>query len=297
MKDKWKGIVLAGGLGTRLNPVTKVISKHLLPIYDKPMIYYSLSVLMLASIRDIAIISDKENIGLYKKMFGNGSDIGIKLTYLIQKKPHGIGEAFMIAEKFIKKANVALILGDNVFYGSSLREKLTKAKNSKKEASIFSYQVSDPTRFGVVNFDKNNNPISIDEKPKNPKSNLAVTGLYFYKNSIISYCKKIVLSKRKQYEITDINNLYLIENKLEVITLGRGFAWLDMGTHESLLDASNFIRTIEKRQGTKIACLEEYAFLNKWITKSKLIKIAKNYKNNDLGQYLFSISKEKRFWK
>ena len=297
MSKEWKGIVLAGGLGTRLLPVTKAVSKHLIPVYDKPMIYYSLSVLMLSSIRDIVIISDTENLKLYQKLFGNGKELGLRLTYLAQDKPNGIGESFIIAENFIKKDNVALILGDNIFHGAALREKLLLAKKSKKEATIFSYQVRDPERFGVVQLDKSNNPISLIEKPSKPKTNLAVTGLYFFKNSVINIAKKIKPSKRKQYEITDINKIYLRRKKLNVIKLGRGNAWLDMGTHDSLLDASNFIRTIEKRQGTKIACIEEYAFMNKWISKKNLLDLAKKKLDDDLSRYLLSVSREKNFWK
>ena len=259
MKHKWKGIVLAGGLGTRLYPITKTISKHIIPVYNKPMIHYSLSTLLLASIRDIAIISDIENINLYKKMFGSGKDLGIKISYLIQEKPRGIAESFIIAEDFIGEDNVSLILGDNIFYGSSLRNKLIDAKKSKKSAVVFSYQVQNPSNFGVVEYNNKNEPISIIEKPKKPRSTQAVTGLYFYKNSVIKNAKKVKLSPLNQYEITDLNKIYLKNKDLEAIKLGRGFTWLDMGTHDSLLDASNFIRTIERRQGTKIACLEEYA--------------------------------------
>ena len=297
MKHKWKGIVLAGGLGTRLYPITKTISKHIIPVYNKPMIHYSLSTLLLASIRDIAIISDIENINLYKKMFGAGKDLGIKISYLIQEKPRGIAESFIIAEDFIGEDNVSLILGDNIFYGSSLRNKLIDAKKSKKSAVVFSYQVQNPSNFGVVEYNNKNEPISIIEKPKKPRSTQAVTGLYFYKNSVIKNAKKVKLSPLNQYEITDLNKIYLKNKDLEAIKLGRGFTWLDMGTHDSLLDASNFIRTIERRQGTKIACLEEYAYLNKWINNNDLLKIAKSHKDNEISKYLLSISKEAIFWK
>ena len=297
MSRKWKGIVLAGGLGTRLYPVTKVISKHVIPVYNKPMIHYSLSTLLLASIRDIAIISDIENINLYKKMFGSGKDLGINLSYLIQEKPRGIAESFLIAEDFIGKDNIALILGDNIFYGASLRKKLLYAKKSKKNAVVFSYQVQNPSSFGVVEYNKNNQPISIIEKPKKPKLSHAVTGLYFYKNNVVRNSKKIKLSSRNQYEITDLNNIYLKNQDLEVVKLGRGFAWLDMGTHDSLLDASNFIRTIERRQGTKISCLEEYSYLNKWINNKDLLRIAKSHSDNEMSNYLLSLSKEAIFWK
>ena len=283
---KYKGIVLAGGFGTRLYPVTKGISKHLLPIYNKPMVYYPISVLMLAGIKEILIISTSEDIKSYKKLLGDGSQLGLSFSYVVQDRPEGLAQAFILGEDFIEDDNVALILGDNIFYGQNFSKKLLDAKNSNLGATIFGYHVMDPERFGVVELDNNNNIVSIIEKPNEPKSNYAITGLYFYNNKVIEYAKSIKPSKRGELEITDINKIYLSNNNLKVKLLGRGFAWLDAGTHDSLLEASSFVQTIEKRQGLKIACLEEIAFDNKWIDKSLLLKESEKYKNNDYGKYL-----------
>lgn len=283
---KYKGIVLAGGFGTRLYPVTKGISKHLLPIYDKPMVYYPISVLMLAGIKEILIISTSEDIKSYKKLLGDGSQLGLSFSYVVQDRPEGLAQAFILGEDFIGDDNVALILGDNIFYGQNFSKKLLDAKNSNLGATIFGYHVMDPERFGVVELDNNNNIVSIIEKPNEPKSNYAITGLYFYNNKVIDYAKSIKPSKRGELEITDINKIYLSNNNLKVKLLGRGFAWLDAGTHDSLLEASSFVQTIEKRQGLKIACLEEIAFDNKWIDKSLLLKESDKYKSNDYGKYL-----------
>ena len=283
---KYKGIVLAGGFGTRLYPVTKGISKHLLPIYNKPMVYYPISVLMLAGIKEILIISTSEDIKSYKKLLGDGSQLGLSFSYVVQDRPEGLAQAFILGEDFIEDDNVALILGDNIFYGQNFSKKLLDAKNSNLGATIFGYHVMDPERFGVVELDNNNNIVSIIEKPNEPKSNYAITGLYFYNNKVIDYAKSLKPSKRGELEITDINKIYLSNNNLKVKLLGRGFAWLDAGTHDSLLEASSFVQTIEKRQGLKIACLEEIAFDNKWIDKSLLLKESDKYKNNDYGKYL-----------
>ena len=283
---KYKGIVLAGGFGTRLYPVTKGISKHLLPIYNKPMVYYPISVLMLAGIKEILIISTSEDIKSYKKLLGDGSQLGLSFSYVVQDRPEGLAQAFILGEDFIEDDNVALILGDNIFYGQNFSKKLLDAKNSNLGATIFGYHVMDPERFGVVELDNNNNIVSIIEKPNEPKSNYAITGLYFYNNKVIEYAKSIKPSKRGELEITDINKIYLSNNNLKVKLLGRGFTWLDAGTHDSLLEASSFVQTIEKRQGLKIACLEEIAFDNKWIDKSLLLKESEKYKNNDYGKYL-----------
>ena len=283
---KYKGIVLAGGFGTRLYPVTKGISKHLLPIYNKPMVYYPISVLMLAGIKEILIISTSEDIKSYKKLLGDGSQLGLSFSYVVQDRPEGLAQAFILGEDFIEDDNVALILGDNIFYGQNFSKKLLDAKNSNLGATIFGYHVMDPERFGVVELDNNNNIVSIIEKPNEPKSNYAITGLYFYNNKVIDYAKSLKPSKRGEFEITDLNKIYLSNNNLKVKLLGRGFAWLDAGTHDSLLEASSFVQTIEKRQGLKIACLEEIAFDNKWIDKSLLLKESEKYKNNDYGKYL-----------
>jgi len=286
-----KGIILAGGSGTRLYPVTKSISKQLLPVYDKPMIYYPLSVLMLAGIRDILIISTPHDLPRFKHLFG-ASYAGVKFTYAEQPQPNGIAEAFIIAEQFIKDDNVCLILGDNIFYGHGLTKMLMNAKKSLKDdngAVVFGYYVNDPQRYGIIEFDRNKNVLSIEEKPKNPRSNYAVTGLYFYDNSVVKIAKDIKPSWRGELEITDINRVYLEEKKLKVELFGRGFAWLDTGTHESLIDASRFIQTVETRQGLKIGCIEEIAYNNGWLTKEQLIKLAEPMKKNGYGKYLMDL--------
>ena len=281
-----KGIILAGGSGTRLYPATKVISKQLLPVYDKPMIYYPLSALMLAGIREILIISTPQDTPKFEQLLGNGSNWGIKLQYKIQPSPNGLAEAFILGEKFIGSDSVCLILGDNIFYGQGFTTLLQKSFSINEGAIIYSYQVSDPKRFGIVELDKNLEVKSIEEKPTNPKSNLAITGIYFYDNKVIELAKNLEPSSRGELEITSINQEYLKKNLLKVEILGRGFAWLDTGTAESLLEAGQFVQTIEKRQGYKIACLEEIAYNNSWIGKDQLIKIAKSLNNSDYGNYL-----------
>ncbi|PGC49316.1 glucose-1-phosphate thymidylyltransferase [Bacillus toyonensis] len=285
-----KGIILAGGSGTRLYPLTQIISKQLLPIYDKPMIYYPLSVLMLAGIREILIISTPQDINKFEQMLGDGSKYGITLSYTVQPYPEGIAQAFIIAEKFIGNDNVALILGDNIFYGHGLTELLEKAVKKTRGATVFGYYVNDPERFGVVEFDSKKHVINIMEKPKEPKSNYAVTGLYFYDKRVIEIAKTIKPSNRGELEITDINKKYLEMGELEVELLGRGYAWLDTGTHESLLEAAQFIETIEKRQSLKVACLEEIAFKKKYITKQQLLKMANSVKENQYSRYLLKVA-------
>ena len=277
-----KGIILAGGKGTRLYPITKGVNKHLLPIYNKPMIYYPLSVLMLGGIREILIITTNEFLNNYKNLLGNGEDFGINIHYAIQKEPNGIAEAFIIGEDFIKNDNVCLILGDNFFYGGGFSEVLKKYSNLKEGCVIFAYQVKDTSNFGVIEFDKE---IKIKEKPKHSKSKWAITGLYFFDNDVINYAKEIKPSKRGELEIVDILNKYLKKNRLKYHLLGRGYAWLDMGVYDNLIEAGEFVRTIEKRQGMMIASLEEIAFNNGWINKEKLITLAKKY-NNEYGDYL-----------
>ncbi len=289
-----KGIILAGGAGTRLYPVTKVICKQLLPIYDKPMIYYPLSILMLAKIKDILIISTPEDIDKFKQLFGDGSQIGLNISYAKQDKPRGIAEAFIIGEDFIGNDHVSLILGDNIFYGLGLSNFLLEAKESianNQGAYIFGYYVNDPERYGIVEFDTEGNVISVAEKPEKPKSNYAITGLYFYDNSVVKIAKSIKPSWRNELEITDVNAKYLELNKLKVKLLGRGFAWLDTGTHDSLIEAGRFIETIEKRQGLKIACIEEIAYINKWINDEQLLEIANKYNKNSYGEYLKNLLK------
>ena len=270
-----KGIILAGGLGSRLYPLTKTISKHLLPIYDKPLIYYPLSTLMMAGIRDILVISDRENIQNYKKLLNNGSEYGVRISYATQDKPKGIAQAFIIGEKFIGNSKCALILGDNIFYGNELKNILIKAKKYKKGSLVFLYPVENPEKFGVAKVDKKGNIISLKEKPKNPESKYAVTGLYFYDKKVIEIAKKIEPSKRGELEITSINQYYLKQKKLNYVLFGRGIAWLDTGTFDSLIDAGQFVRTIEKRQGFKISCPEEIAWRNGWLTKRNIFETSK----------------------
>jgi glucose-1-phosphate thymidylyltransferase len=287
--NNMKGIILAGGHGTRLYPLTKPVCKQLLPVYNKPMIYYPLSVLMLAGIRDILVISTPDDLPAFKKLFGNGAQLGISLEYAEQSSPKGIAEAFIIGEPFIGKDQVCLILGDNIFYGHGLNNLMQRAAGQKKGATIFGYNVSDPERYGVVEFDENNLAISIQEKPSRPRSNWAVVGLYFYDNRVIEYARNLKPSDRGELEITDINNQYLENRTLKVELLGRGYAWLDTGTHQSLIDASVFIKTIEERQGLKIACIEEIAYQNLWIDSGQLRKLAESMKRNEYGRYLMNI--------
>jgi glucose-1-phosphate thymidylyltransferase len=284
-----KGIILAGGSGSRLYPITKGLSKQLLPIYDKPMIYYPLSVLMLSGIKDILIISNPEYIDLYKNLLGDGNDLGIKLNYMTQDKPRGLADAFIVGEKFIEDDNVCLILGDNIFYGQGFVPKLNSA-SMVDGAVIFGYYVNNPKEFGIVEFDEKGKVTSLEEKPKEPKSNYAIPGLYFYDNTVVGRAKKIKPSSRGELEITDLNKEYLKEGRLRVEMLGRGFAWLDTGTYDGLANASDFVRTIQKRTGLYIACLEEIAYKNKWISKEKLISLGKKYKKTDYGKYILSLA-------
>lgn len=289
-----KGIVLAGGSGTRLYPVTKAISKQLLPIYDKPMVYYPISVLMLAGIRDILIISTPEDISKFENLLSDGSQFGVNFSYKIQPSPDGLAQAFILGEEFIGNDTAALVLGDNVFYGQSFSKTLQNAVNRVETsggATVFGYRVRDPQRFGVVEFDENGKALSIEEKPKNPKSNYAVTGLYFYDNKVVEYAKNLKPSARGELEITDLNNIYLKNDKLHVELLGRGFAWLDTGTHESLLQAGQYVQTVENNQGIKIACLEEIAYNMGFLKKEDIEKISSQYKNNEYYGYIKSLIK------
>lgn len=290
-----KGIILAGGSGTRLYPITKAVSKQILPLYDKPMIYYPLSVLMLSGIREVLIISTPRDINLFKELFGDGSWLGMRFEYAVQEKPRGLADAFIVGKNFIGSDDVALVLGDNIFYGQSFTSTLKKAEKkirTEKGAVIFGYYVKDPTAYGVVEFDKSGKVLGIEEKPKTPKSNYAVPGLYFYDNSVVQIAENVKPSARGEIEITTVNNEYLSRGKLNVELLGRGMAWLDTGTYDGLLEASNFIATIEKRQGMYVSCIEEIAFANGWITKDALLKMAASYKT-DYGRYLEFIAEQK----
>ncbi len=287
---EYKGIVLAGGSGTRLHPITKGLSKQLLPIYDKPMIFYPISVLMLSGIKDILIISTPDDIDGYRKLLGDGLNYGVNFEYKVQPKPEGLAQAFLIGEKFIGNKNVALILGDNIFYGQHFSDNLNKASLQKKGATVFGYHVNDPQRFGVVEFDNKGSVLSIEEKPINPKSNYAVTGLYFYDNDVINIAKSIKPSDRGELEITDVNNIYKERGDLKIELLGRGFAWLDTGTHDSLMEAGQFVQTIEQRQGLKVACLEEIAYEKGWLSQELLLNQAETLKKTAYGQYLYKIA-------
>ncbi len=287
-----KGIILAGGSGTRLYPITKAVSKQMLPVYDKPMIYYPLSTLMLAGIREVLIISTERDLPCFKELLGDGSDLGLSLAYLVQKEPKGLAEAFIIGEKFIKDDRVALVLGDNIFYARGFSELLQKTASFKEGAVIFGYNVPNPTDFGVVEFDNSWNVVSLEEKPEHPKSNYAVPGLYFYDNQVVEISKNIQPSARGELEITAVNNEYLRRGKLKVNLFGRGMAWLDTGTHEGLLEAADFVSIVQKRQGLYVSCLEEIAYRKRYITREKLIELAQPMLKTDYGKYLIRIAEE-----
>ncbi|MFR1440657.1 MAG: glucose-1-phosphate thymidylyltransferase RfbA [Clostridia bacterium] len=290
-----KGIILAGGSGTRLYPLTLSISKQLMPVYDKPMIYYPLSMLMLSNIRDVLIISTPRDVNAFKELLGDGSKWGMKFTYAIQEKPRGLADAFIIGEEFIGDSDVAMVLGDNIFYGQGLTGKLEEVSNNHEYATIFGYPVKDPRAYGVVEVDENSNAVSIEEKPEKPKSNLCVPGLYFYPNDVVKIAKKIKPSERGELEITSINDEYLRQKRLKVEKLGRGLAWLDTGTHADLIEAANFIRTIENRQGMQVSCPEEIAFRKNWINKEKLLEIIKPFLKTNYGKYLKSLAEGEIF--
>ena len=287
-----KGIILAGGSGTRLYPITRGISKQLIPVYDKPMIYYPLSTLLLAGIRDVSVISTPEFTPLFKDLLGDGSDFGINLSYKVQEKPNGLAEAFILGKDFIGDDSVCLILGDNIYYGSGLSQLLKDAAAKEKGATVFGYHVNDPERFGVVEFDKDYHALSIEEKPAKPKSNYAVTGLYFYDNDVVEIAENLKPSERGELEITDVNKEYLKRGSLDVKLMGRGYAWLDTGTHDSMLEAASFIATIEKRQNLQVASLEEIAYRQGWISKERLVELAQSMKKNDYGKYLLRLANE-----
>ncbi len=290
-----KGIILAGGTGSRLYPITKVVSKQLMPIYDKPMIYYPLSILMISDINEILIISTPEDLPRYKQLLGDGSDIGIKFEYVVQPSPDGLAQAFILGKEFIKDDDVCLVLGDNIFYGDGMSDLLSSAVSNvknKETATVFGYHVNDPDQYGVVEFDKDGKAISIEEKPNNPKTNFAITGLYFYPNDVLKKVEEVIPSDRGELEITSLNQMYLDEKRLEVKLMGRGYSWLDTGTHKSLQEASTFIELIEKRQGLKVACIEEIAYKKGFITKDQLLKLAKPLANNQYGEYLIRCTEE-----